>query len=376
MEQYCENCGSEQTWNEDAARGELSCSVCGLVEPYQSDANAADNAGTVGEERFRERVDRDRGQAPGTIPWATRTDCNNRPISREMYNRMRGWETRERGFQRPTEPMYYQLRSRMEELYGRYITDLMTFLIRATTRRLTSEQEAYRRGLTTSEKEALNLPKHIIARSGASVRGGGEQDMLTLMAIAIRELAYDYGLAAPINRNAEAAQHGLTNAQVRKVKIIISKQYKARCRHGFSHPPSSPTDVEAKRQDMAICHTHNMLDELSSFFTEAQLEEVNRRYWDALTEIGEPSVDGFTQGRDISLVCGTVMFATLQRLDLHQGKRSAIARGVGHRSSIAIVNLLEHLRASTKKGVFPSGRVLLRGEKGPFGSGAEDSGLY
>ena len=43
-----------------------------------------------------------------------------------------------------------------------------------------------------------------------SVRGGGEQDMLTLMAIAIRELAYDYGLAAPINRNAEAAQHGLT----------------------------------------------------------------------------------------------------------------------------------------------------------------------
>ena len=376
MEQYCENCGSEQTWTEDEARGELSCNVCGLVEPYQPDANAGDNAGTVGEERFRERVDRASGQAPGTIPRATRTDCNNRPISREMYNRMRGWETRERGFQRPTEPMYYQLRSRMEELYGRYTTDLMTFLIRATTRRLTSEQEAYRRGLTTSEKEALNLPKHVIARSGASVRGGGEQDMLTLMAIAIRELAYDYGLAAPINRNAEAAQHGLTTAQVRKVKIIISKQYKARCRHRFSRPPSSPTDVEAKRQDMAICHTHNMLDELSSFLTEAQLEEVNIHYWKALTKIGEPSVDGFTQGRDISLVCGAVMFATLQRLGLHQGKRSAIARGVGHRSSIAIVNLLDHLRASTKKGVFPSGRVLLRGEKGSFGSGAEDSGLF
>ena len=272
--------------------------------------------------------------------------------------------------------MYYQLRSRMEELYGRYTTDLMTFLIRATTRRLTSEQEAYRRGLTTSEKEALNLPKHVIARSGASVRGGGEQDMLTLMAIAIRELAYDYGLAAPINRNAEAAQHGLTTAQVRKVKIIISKQYKARCRHGFSPPPSSPTDVEAKRQDMAICHTHNMLDELSSFLNETQLEKVNRRYWGALTEIGEPSVDGFTQGRDISLVCGAVMFATLEQLGLHQGKRSAIARGVGHRSSIAIVNLLEHLRASTKKGVFPSGRALLRGEKGSFGSGAEDSGSF
>ena len=138
--------------------------------------------------------------------------------------------------------MYYQLRSRMEELYGRYITDLMTFLIRATTRRLTSEQEAYRRGLTTSEKEALNLPKHVIARSGASVRGGGEQDMLTLMAIAIRELAYDYGLAAPINRNAEAAQHGLTTVQIRKVKSIISKQYKARCRHRFLvHLPRQQT---------------------------------------------------------------------------------------------------------------------------------------
>ena len=103
-----------------------------------------------------------------------------------------------------------------------------------------------------------------------------------------------------------------------------------------------------------------MLDELSSFLTEAQLEEVNIHYWKALTEIGEPSVDGFTQGRDISLVCGAVMFATLEQLGLHQGKRSAIARGVGHRSSIAIVNLLEHLRASTKKGVFPSGRALLR----------------
>ena len=217
MEQYCENCGSEQTWTEDEARGELSCNVCGLVEPYQPDANAGDNAGTVGEERFRERVDRARGQAPGTIPRATRTDCNNRPISREMYIRMRGWEIRERGFQRPTEPMFYQLRSRMEELYGRYITDLMTFLIRATTRRLTSEQEAYRRGLTTSEKEALTFQSTSCSR-GASVRGGGEQDMLTLMAIAIRELAYDYGLAAPINRNAEAAQHGLTTAQVRKVK--------------------------------------------------------------------------------------------------------------------------------------------------------------
>ena len=371
MEQYCENCGSEQTWTEDEARGELSCNVCGLVEPYQPDVNAADNAGTMGEDRFRERVDRANGQAPGTIPRATRTDCNNRPISREMYNRMRGWETRERGFQRPTEPMYYQLRNRMEELYGRYITDLMTFLIRATTRRLTPEQEAYRRGLTTSEKEALNLPKHVIARSGASVRGGGDQDMLTLMAIAIRELAYEYGLAALVNRNAEAAQHGLTTAQIRKVKIIISKQYKARCRHDFSRPPSSPTDVEAKRQDLAICHTHNMLDELSSFLTEVQLELVNRRYWETLTEIGEPSVDGFTQGSDISIVCGAVMLATLQQHGLEQGKLSAIARGAGGRSHIAIVNLLDHLRASTKKGVFPSGRILMRGEEGSSSSGAE-----
>lgn len=376
MEQYCENCESEQTWTEDEARGELSCNECGLVEPYQPDANAADNAGTMGEDRFRERVDRTRGQAPGTIPRASRTDCNNRPISREMYYRMRLWEMRERGFQRPTEPMYYQVRSRMEELYGRYIADLMTFLIRATTRRLTPGQEDYRRELTTSEQEALNLPKHVIARSGASVRGGGEQDMFTLMAIAIRELAYDYGLAAPINRKAEAAQHGLTVAQIRKVKSIISKHYKARCRHGFSWPPSSPTDVEAKRQDLAICHVHNMLDELSSALTEEQLEQVNLRYWQTLTEIGEPSVDGFTQDRDISLVCGAVMLATLQRFELDQGTHSAIARGVGDRSSLAIVNLLASLRESTLTGDFPSGRSLLNRGKGSSGTQTEGSGLF
>ena len=59
-------------------------------------------------------------------------------------------------------------------------------------------------------------------------------------------------------------------------------------------------------------------------------------------------MDGFTQGRDISLVCGAVMFATLEQLGLHQGKRSAIARGVGHRSSIAIVNLLDFVQAPRK----------------------------
>ena len=86
MEKHCENCDCVRTWTEDEARGELVCQTCGLVEEYQPDTEAGDNAGTVGEERFREAVDRVHGRGPGTVP-EQHTDANGRPITPAMYGR-------------------------------------------------------------------------------------------------------------------------------------------------------------------------------------------------------------------------------------------------------------------------------------------------
>ena len=133
MEKHCENCGCVRTWTEDEARGELVCETCGLVEEYQPDTEAGDNTGTVGEERFREAVDRVQGRGPGTVPRAEHTDANGRPITPAMYWQMLRWERRERGYQRPTEPMFYQLLNLVEELYGRNIAYHLYFLIDAVT---------------------------------------------------------------------------------------------------------------------------------------------------------------------------------------------------------------------------------------------------
>ena len=359
MEKHCENCDCVRTWTEDEARGELVCQTCGLVEEYQPDTEAGDNAGTVGEERFREAVDRVHGRGPGTVPRAEHTDANGRPITPAMYWQMLRWERRERGYQRPTEPMFYQLLNLVEELYGRNIAYHLYFLIDAVTRRLTPEQEAIRQEQKSCEKEALNLPKNVIAHSDDTVRGAGDRDMLVLMAIAIRLLAYEFGIAVQINPVTEAERHGLTVRQVRNVKRIILKYYKARCRHGFSKSPSTVMNRRDLRQNDASIHSMNMLEQLTPLLTSEQLSRVSDAFWSTLADIGEPDVDAHTQNESFDLVCGAVMMATLQRFGLADNKASAVARGIGERSPLAVMKLLERLRNDALEGRFPAGNVLL-----------------
>ena len=359
MEKHCENCECVRTWTEDESRGELVCQTCGLVEEYQPDTEAGDNAGTVGEERFREAVDRVHGRGPGTVPRAEHTDANGRPITPAMYWQMLRWERRERGYQRPTEPMFYQLLNLVEELYGRNIAYHLYFLIDAVTRRLTPEEEAIRQDQKSCEKEALNLPKNVIAHSDDTVRGAGDRDMLVLMAIAIRLLAYEFGIAVQINPVTEAERHGLTVRQVRNVKRIILKYYKARCRHGFSESPSTVMNRRDLRQNDASIHSMNMLEQLTPLLTSEQLSRVSDAFWSTLADIGEPDVDAHTHDKSFDLVCGAVMMATLQRFGLADNKASAVARGIGERSPLAVMKLLERLRNEALEGRFPAGKALL-----------------
>ena len=359
MEKHCENCECVRTWTEDEARGELVCETCGLVEEYQPDTEAGDNTGTVGEERFREAVDRVHGRGPGTVPRAEHNDANGRPITAAMYWQMLRWERRERGYQRPTEPMFYQLLNLVEELYGRNIAYHLYFLIDAVTRRLTPEQEAIRQDQKSCEKEALNLPKNVIAHSDDTVRGAGDRDMLVLMAIAIRLLAYEFGIAVQINPATEAERHGLTVRQIRNVKRIVLKYYKARCRHGFSKSPSTVMNRRDLRQNDASIHSMNMLEQLTPLLTSEQLSRVSDAFWSTLADIGEPDVDAHTHDKSFDLVCGAVMMATLQRFGLADNKASAVARGIGERSPLAVMKLLERLRNEALEGRFPAGKALL-----------------
>ena len=373
MKKYCEICEQEQEWTEDATRGEITCNVCGLAEEHQPADNEHDASETVSEDRFRERVDRTQGRTPGTIPTPSTHDARGGRLSPEVQRRFHRWATRERGHQRRREPMFYLLFQRVVELYGTNVAHILAFLIDAITRRLTDEQEATRRCLNTGEMEALNLPKNVISHSDASVRGRGEQDMLTLMAIAVRELGYDFGLLGPINRKAEAERHHLTPVQVGNVKRITLKHYKARCRYGFAMPPWSPTNVEIVRQDMAECHAANMFDELAPLLTEDQLQDLINRFWALMTTIEEPSTDGYTHNTSIDMLCGAVMMAALEQVGLKRGNASAVASGVGHRSVGALSTLLRSLREAALVGLFPAGRALLAHEPGTSSGAAEST---
>ena len=205
--------------------------------------------------------------------------------------------------------MFYQLLNLVEELYGRNIAYHLYFLIDAVTRRLTPEQEVIRQDQKSCEKEALNLPKNVIAHSDDTVRGAGDRDMLVLMAIAIRLLAYEFGIAVQINPVTEAERHGLTVRQVRNVKRIILKYYKARCRHGFSESPSTVMNRRDLRQNDASIHSMNMLEQLTPLLTSEQLSRVSDAFWSTLADIGEPDVDAHTQNESFDLVCGAVMMA-------------------------------------------------------------------
>ena len=177
--------------------------------------------------------------------------------------------------------------------------------------------------------------------------------MLVLMAIAIRLLAYEFGIAVQINPVTEAERHGLTVRQVRNVKRIILKYYKARCRHGFSKSPSTVMNRRDLRQNDASIHSMNMLEQLTS----EQLSRVSDAFWSTLADIGEPDVDAHTQNESFDLVCGAVMMATLQRFGLADNKASAVARGIGERSPLAVMKLLERLRNDALEGRFPAGNV-------------------
>ena len=363
MKKMCIECGCETEWNQDDGRGELSCNMCGGIEEYNSLDTDTNSSTAMGEERQTERVNTLTGLGPGTVmnPFGDRTDSNGQRLSNETRYTFRRLARLDRSTQRERDPMFRQLVATLQELFGNNLTASVRFLTQATARKLTPEQEAIRRVLSSSEQGLLSCPKTSITRKKKGIKGASDRQNLLLMAIAIAELAHEWLNAIAINRKELLEQHGLTQAQFMNAKSTIAKHYKARCRRGFSpvpHTAQYEAVVSGLREDRLDIHLENLSDALQTRLSARELEALDSVYSKMMSDIGEPAIDAYTSNMAESMLCSSVMLAALTSLGLDHQNLAALGRAVGDRSGAGIKSCLRQLKQDVEGGLFPQGRAL------------------
>ena len=136
----------------------------------------------------------------------------------------------------------------------------------------------------------------------------------------------------------------------------ITKHYQARVSMGWAARPTQ-LSAAAAREDELDKATENIAEALTGRVDEEELVDAMQGFLDAMTGLGEPSVDAPTANVAISMVAGCVMYNLLQRKGLAQGNLNAVAKAVG-RSGAGIKSRLDELKARYETGTFPEGTVL------------------
>ena len=189
----CEECcGTKFTI--DQARAEQVCDGCGLVDPhYTTDADTNSSIG-LGDTRQTESLDvfannPNAAQGGRMNPFGDRTDYSGNRLTssqRRMFIRL---SRADRSSQREKDPMCREVKQTMARMFGDNVARATTHLADAACRKLTPDQEAVRKTLTSGENSALSCPKTSITRKEKGVRGESHQDNLQIIALAIASLS-------------------------------------------------------------------------------------------------------------------------------------------------------------------------------------------
>ena len=363
MKTHCDECGGNLKI--DQARAEGVCEVCSLVHEHLSNDADTNSATSLGDGRHNEAVNREAGHAGARLggrmnPFGDRTDGAGNRLTPQQRRLARRLGQLDRSSQRDTDPMYTQLMNTIRTMFGEDMARSVEPLARATARKLTPAQEARRKTLTPSERRRLKCPKTSICRAGGKenpeLRGGTDQENLRIMALAIVSIAAKLFRTVSINEKQLMDRYGITQKQLLNARKTITKHYQARVSMGWAARPTQ-LSAAAAREDELDKATENIAEALTGRVDEKELVDAMQGFLDAMTGLGEPSVDAPTANVAISMVAGCVMYNLLQRKGLAQGNLNAVAKAVG-RSGAGIKSRLDELKARYEKGTFPEGAVL------------------
>jgi hypothetical protein len=356
MEMKCVECGA--TLNVNYAKGMGVCSDAWCAIEYPVMVNDADtNASAVHGENAQNAAGDDEGKAGTKMnPYADTKDWSGKRLDAKTRRKFRtlGWA--DRNSQRVKDPMFGQLVAMIREMFGKDVANATRLLAKAAAQKLTPEQEARRKTLSTSDQKRLACPKTSICRKKKGVKGDGDKQNLQIMALAIADLSAQWLSTAPINVVALRNQYGITKEQFVNAKKTISNHYKARVSMGWAMAPRSIRLV-AKRADALDNASTNLVDAVSSRLDDDDLDNVMEIFWNALSDLKEPTVDGPVANVPMDMVAASVFYAALRQLGLHRGLLNCVA-GAVDLSGAGVKSRLENFQAMHEAGALPEAAAL------------------
>ena len=364
----CEDCHGT-TFEIDISRAERICSDCGLVDNHYTLDSDTNSSSSLGDTRHSEAIDvfsNNPNSAKGgrMNPFGDRTDhAGNRlsPAQRRMFIRL---GRADRSSQREQDPMCRELKQTLSSMFGENLARATTHLADATCRKLSPEREAIRRTLSTGEQTALICPKTSITRKPKGIRGDSHQHNLQIMALAVATLSHKWLSTPAFNPMPFMEQYGISKKQFRNAMQTISKSYKARCRMGWAAIPNV-MERSALRADKLDIAAENLMGALAPHFSENETKLIQHIFWDLMTDLEEPSINGPMANLSIGFLSGCVMYSTLNILGMEKHQLGRIAGAVGL-SPAGLANRLKDLEIKFEKGHFPEGKKMFTSD--PLGT--------
>ena len=357
MEHKCDDCGSKLLI--DKARGVGVCENDFCALEHNLIFNDADtNASSVfGEEAQSGAVD-DEGKAGTKMRVFDNKDWSGKTIPAKKMKDFRRYTWADANSQREKDPMAGQLKNKLREMFGKDVALAARLLAEAAARKLTPEQEAVRKTLSSSEQKRLKCPKTSICRKPKGVRGNSDKQNLEIMALAIASLSYKLFSTAPVNEMELMKQYGISKEQLNNAKRTILDHWKARISQGWAMPPGRVKLVVARIDGLDIA-VENLVGALADRLSEADLDKVMKAFWDVLTSLDEPSVDGPVANMAIGMVAACVMYAVLERFNLHERNLNCIAKAVGL-SGAGVKSRIAEMKQRYESGQLPKAKEMFK----------------
>jgi len=356
MELKCQDCGKKL--NVDYARGMGVCSDQWCAAEYPVMVNDADtNASAVHGEQAQSGAVDDEGKAGTKMnPFADTKDWAGKRLDAKTRRKFRGLAWQDRNSQRESDPMCRQLKATIREMFGKDMAAATRLLAEATARKLTPAQEALRKTLSSSDQKRLACPKTSICRKKKGVKGDGDKQNLEIMAWAIASLSAQWFNTAAINDVALREKYGISKEQLTNAKKTISNHFKARVSMGWAMAPQSIRLV-AKRADALDSAVENMVDAFNQRLDDDDLDNALDIFWNVLSELKEPSVDGPVANVPIDMVAACVFYGALKLLGLHRGNLNALAGSIAL-SGAGVKSRLENFQTMFEAGALPEAEPL------------------
>jgi hypothetical protein len=152
------------------------------------------------------------------------------------------------------------------------------------------------------------------------------------------------------------SEYGISEAQFKNAKSTISKSYKARCRQGWAAAPRVMARG-ALRADQLDIVAENLDRALSERLSPSDLDAVTGYFWNTMTELNEPTVEGPLANVAIGYVAGCVMYAALDLAGLSHGNLGRVAEAV-ELSPAGLTNRLKNIQSQVTAGQLPEARSM------------------